>query len=257
LRLTSRQHELVRRVRRAARGAEPGVVVLDGEHLLTEALDAGIHVTAVLHDGRAAGLAARAEAAGARVHPASAGVLEAASPVQTSSGMVALAEWEPATLESVMTPAPALVLGLSDVQDPGNLGSAIRAADAFGATGVVSIGKAASPAGWRALRGSMGSVFHLPVGRASLADALAAARQHGLRIVATVLTGGTAPERLDLAAPTLLLLGSEGAGLGAAAIEAAGARLTIPMRPRVDSLNVAVASAVILHEARRQRADAA
>ena len=252
-RITSRQHAVVQRCRRIARRAEPDVVLLDGEHLVGEALDAAVRLELLLTDGRARALAARAQASGAVVYECSGSVLEAASPVQTPTGVVALAKWRPVSVDDALQGAEALVLGLCDVQDPGNVGSAIRSADALGATGVLILDGAAHPGGWKALRGSMGSTFRLPVGTGTLDEAIRAARKRGLQIAATVAAHGTAPQDSDLRAPTLVLLGNEGAGLNDSAVSQATMRLTIPMRGRVNSLNVAATAALLLYEARRQR----
>jgi len=141
-----------------------------------------------------------------------------------------------------------------DVQEPGNVGAMVRAAEAFGATGVVCCGASADAFGWKALRGSMGSALRLPVvSGVSTADALAAMRGLGVRVVATVPAGGARPESLDLRRPTALLFGGEGPGLPDDAVTAADARVSIPMRAPVESLNVAVAVALMTCEAARQR----
>jgi len=153
----------------------------------------------------------------------------------------------------VFARSPALVVAAVDVQDPGNLGTIIRSAAALGATGVVATAGGADPAGWKALRGAMGGTFHVPVARATLADAVAAARRHGARLVAAVATGGPPAARVDLTAATCLLVGNEGAGLPPGAMAATDVRVTIPMQGVADSLNVAAATAILLYEAGRQR----
>jgi len=153
----------------------------------------------------------------------------------------------------VFSAQPALVIGLVDVQDPGNVGSAIRSADALGATGLVAIGATADPSGWKVLRGSMGSAFRLPLARAELADAEAAARRSGSSILATTRHAGRALGDTDLSAASFVLFGHEGLGLPAEVVSGADLAVSIRMRPGVDSLNVAVAAALVLDEARRQR----
>jgi TrmH family RNA methyltransferase len=251
--VTSRQHAVVRRCRAAAAGDDPDLVLLDGEHLLHEALEAGVPIEVVLTDGRASQLAARARASGATAYEGTASVLQAASPVRTPSGVVALARWGTTTVAKAMTAPDACCLGLVGVQDPGNVGSAIRAADALEATGVLALDKTADPRAWKTLRGSMGSVFHLPIGQGTVADAMAEARHGGLSVFAAVADGGVPLPDLDLRGPALMLVGGEGAGLAPDVVSAATHRITVPMRPGVDSLNVAVTAALLLFEARRQR----
>jgi TrmH family RNA methyltransferase len=253
-RITSRQHEVVRRIRAASRHPAGGVVVLDGEHLVVEALDARLPVEIVLSAGAKSAVVARAQTSGALVYDASDAVIGAASPVRTPSGIVALTRWAPVAIEDAFRERDALVLGLVDVQDPGNAGSAIRAADALGATAVAALGATAHPGGWKALRGAMGSTFHLAVARGETEAAIAAARGRGLQILATVAGGGTPVENADFRKPTLVLLGGEGAGLPEDILSMADMAVTIPMRRRVNSLNVSVAAALVLYEARRQRA---
>jgi RNA methyltransferase, TrmH family len=255
LRITSRRHPIVQRCRRLAarRRDDPGVL-LDGGHLITEALGSGVPIEVLLTtDGGASELATRAQAAGATVYLCPPAVLEVASPVHTSSGVVAIASWEPAAAPALFARTPPLVLGLVDVQDPGNAGSSIRSADALGATGVAMLDGTADPAGWRALRGAMGSTFHLPIARASSAEILQHARRAGVAVAATVASGGQPADAVDLRAPWLVLLGNEGAGLTKDIVGQADMRLSVPMRPGVESLNIAVTAALVLYEARRQR----
>jgi TrmH family RNA methyltransferase len=257
-RITSRQHAFVRRCRdlAARRGETDGDVLLDGEHLLAEALAAGVPIEGVLTDGRAAEVVQRAREAGATIYDAIESVLEAASPVKHPSGVVSVVRWSPAEMSAVFDDPTPLVVGLVDVQDPGNLGSVIRAAAGLGATGVVVLDRSADPAGWRAMRGAMGSTFRVPVARASTADLLAEARRRGLRIAATSAERGEPIDRADLTRPLLILVGNEGAGLPEDLAAQADGTLTVPTGRGVESLNVAVTAALVLFEARRQRSGA-
>ena len=258
--LTSRQHPIVKRFRRlAARRSGETAILLDGEHLIAEAIASGLRLDTVLIDGRRTALARRAQEAGATIYETTAAVIAAASPVQSSSGIVAIAAWSPQPCAdglSAPAGAPPLALGLVDVQDPGNVGSAVRAAHALGATGVLALDRTADPAGWKALRGAMGSTFHFPVARCSLRDAVAEAKRRGLAIAAAVASEGSPIHEANLRQPLLVLLGNEGAGLPDDTVAGAAMRITIPMREGVDSLNVAATAALILYEARRQREDA-
>src|SRR4029079_1179462 len=113
--------------------------------------------------------------------------------------------------------------------------------------------KTADPRGWKTLRGSMGSIFHLPVGQGTVSDAMAEATHAGMSVIAAVAEGGVPLPELDLRGPALLLVGSEGAGLPADVQQKADERVTIPMRARRESLYVAVTAALLLFEMRRQR----
>ena len=255
-RISSRQNPIVNRFRDVARGERSGLMLLDGEHLLAEALGSNIEIEAVAFSERAAGaeLVRAAERAGARLFVVNAQVLAAISPVREPSGVVALALRREVSADDVFLKSPGLVVMLSDVQDPGNVGAAIRAAEGCGATGVVCSDATADPFGWKALRGAMGSTFRLPVAsRQPLADAIRRARARGFRVFATTARGGVPLPDCDLRVPAAVLLGSEGLGLPEALAAAADVRMTIPMQPPVESLNVAVAAALVLYEAARQR----
>ena len=108
-------------------------------------------------------LAGSLASAGAQLYTANPAVLEAASPVKSPTGIVAIARWQAAGVRQVLAAQPALVVCADRVQDPGNTGAIIRAAEAAGATGVVTTAGSADPFGWKALRGSMGSAFRLPI----------------------------------------------------------------------------------------------
>jgi TrmH family RNA methyltransferase len=263
-RISRRQDPVVTRFREVTKHhGEGDEVVLDGVHLLLDALRAGITVdvvvasTDLLDDPstEVQELWQLARHAQVPVHEATTAVIEAASPVRTPSGVVAIARWSLSPLTALWTPAPALVLGLVDVQDPGNAGAVIRSADGLGATGVVMIGATADPASAKTMRGAMGSSFRVPVARASLGETTRAARAAGLQVVATTAPASSSTElhAADLTGPLLVLLGNEGAGLPEHILRTADFRLSIDMRPGINSFNVAVTSALVLYEARLQR----
>lgn len=258
-RIASRQNPLVKRFRELARaGAADDEMLLDGQHLVEEALaaDLPIEVAAFAEkhaEGRLVALAARTRRAGARTLAVTDPVLAALSPVQHPSGVVAIARRPGSSVDGVFAKRPQLVVLLSDVQDPGNVGAIIRAADGCGASGIVAGQGTADPFGWKALRGAMGSTFRLPIARQPLGEAIAAARTAGVRVFAAVPRGGTPLPQCDLRSPAAVLLGGEGGGLPSRLLDQADVRLTIPMRPPVESLNVAIAAALILYEASRQR----
>jgi len=255
-RITSRQNAVVRQFRDVAQGIVPDAMLLDGDHLIQEALGSGVDVHIAAFSERLADsrLASRLQSAGTRVVVVSDSVVDAMSPVRSPSGIVAIAGRPAASLEGALAKAPALVLMLHDVQDPGNVGAVVRAAEGCGATGVVCSEHTADPFGWKALRGGMGSTFRLPLAvRQALPAAIAAARAGGLRIFATTARGGASLPECDLQVPAAILLGGEGGGLPPDLMDAADTRLTIPMHAPVESLNVAIAAALVVYEAARQR----
>ena len=266
--ISSRQNPLVKRVRELARGRAAGddgvvEVLLDGPHLLEEAWRSNVEISLAMvasdaADGRFADLASRAAAHGARVVTVPPSMLEAVSPVHAPSGIVAIARVPRAAMPDVLREKPPLLLVLDGVQDPGNVGAIIRAAEGCGATGVIAGPGCADPFSWKAVRGTMGSIFRLPVITvAEWTSVLQTLRHEQVRLIATVPRGGTPLTSADLDAPAAILLGGEGAGLSRQALDAADERLSIEMRGPVESLNVAVTAALILYEASRQRSHVA
>jgi RNA methyltransferase, TrmH family len=257
--ITSRQNPIVARYRAAARGESPDRILIDGAHLLADAAAAVRIVEAAVTSAAAESRSlSDVLTALARAHvdvtTVSAQVMDALSPVRTSTGIVALAERPEPDEAAVYATATPLVVIIVDVQDPGNVGAIVRVAEAAGATGVVAAGSCADPYGWKALRGSMGSALRLPViGASSGEEAMAAARRHRCRIASTVPRGGQSLFDAKLNGALAVLIGSEGAGIDRSLVDTGDERLTIPMRPPVESLNTAVAAALVLYEARRQR----
>lgn len=257
--ITSRRHAVVARCRALAQGRGPEEdLLLDGAHLVAEALDSGLGLDVLLVDDSRADTPVVARLTAAvpadrivRVAPA---VFPAVSPVRTPSGLVAIARRPRHSPADVLGGAgPLVVIGV-DVQDPGNTGALLRAAEAGGATGALFAGASADPWSWKALRGAMGSAFRVPLARmADARDAMAAARAAGLMLVAAVPAGGMSIYEADLTPPLALLLGGEGPGLPDDVVGAADVQVSIPMAGAVESLNVAVAGALLLYEARRQR----
>jgi RNA methyltransferase, TrmH family len=239
-------------------------LLLDGAHLVRDAAAAGLEfeVAAVstahlAGDTEQSALTEQLRRDGVEVLTVTEQVLGAMSPVRTPSGIVAIIRRPPAALADICQQREGLLLVIVDVQDPGNVGSLIRAAEAGGVTGVIVCGASASPFGWKALRGSMGSTLRLPVGTGVTVDAaLTCLKAFNTRTIATAATGGHDPDAVDWTGRTALLLGGEGAGLTSEVIAACDARVTIPMSPPVESLNVAAAGAVLIYAARRQRAGA-
>ncbi len=258
--ITSRHNPLVKQFRAVAASAGDALL-LDGPHLLEEAVTSGLEIDLVavrddIDQGPVAAAADRARRHGARVVTVTDSVLAAMSPVRSPAGVVAIARRPSLGLEAALDQPPQLVLLLADVQEPGNVGAIVRAADACGATGVIANEGTADPYGWKALRGSMGSAFRVAVAtRQPLVRAIHALRDRGIAIYAAVPRGGVALPRCDLRRAVAVILGGEGAGVTEELLAQADDRLTIPMRAPVESFNVATAAALVTYEAMRQRQD--
>ena len=255
--ITSRQHPIVKQFRDAAHGGS--LMLLDGWHLLAEAIRAEVRIETLAVCGPISvdqqALVERARLAEARIVEVSDAVLNALSPVNSPTGVVATARKPITDVAAMLRPAPPLVLAGLGIQDPGNAGAVIRSAAAAGATGVLVDEATADPWGWKALRASMGGVFRLPVTRSrSPMTTLAAWQSDGLVVAAAIPRDGVSIYEFDMTGPLVVLMGGEGPGLADEVLASVDARISIPMSGAVESLNVAVAAALVLYEAKRQRA---
>jgi TrmH family RNA methyltransferase len=248
---------------------------LEGAHLVEEALAAGVPLLAAylgpafLARDDGARLAAALESAGVPLTLVADEVLRRVADAEAPQGVVAVAAirrggdpaeaaqaiGERARRSAAGGPGVPVAVLAERVQDPGNLGTIVRAVDAAGGAGVVVTAGTVDPYSPKVLRASAGSLFHVPLLEVEdVAEALALLRPEGLAAAATLPVGGELPWRLDLRRPTLLLVGNEGSGLSPAAVTAARACVTVPMPGRAESLNVGVTAAVLLYEALRQAA---
>ncbi|HLK32774.1 MAG TPA: RNA methyltransferase, partial [Terriglobales bacterium] len=147
----------------------------------------------------------------------------------------------------------ALVVVVAGVQDPGNLGTILRSAEAFEASGILLGENTVSPYNSKVVRASAGSIFRIPMIKQDLKTALPALRKRGLRLLATSSHKGTALDLANLVSPVALLVGSEGAGLSREVMAQVDESVAIPHSPKVESLNAGVAASIVLYEAGRQR----
>jgi len=236
-------------------------LLLDGAHLVREARVSGLRFEAVavaaskLAEQTEEGLLARSLAdEGIDVVEATDSVFDALSPVRSPSGIVAIAGRSTATAAEICSRPDGLVLAAMDVQEPGNVGALLRAAEAAGCSGAFVCGISANPFSWKALRGSMGSALRLPiVAGMTTHQVLTCMRKSAMRTIAAVPRGGEDPDAIDWRGKVGLLLGGEGPGLTDEAIARCDACVSIPMAGTVESLNVAAAGAILVYAARRQR----
>lgn len=147
----------------------------------------------------------------------------------------------------------ALVVAVDGVQDPGNLGTIIRTADAVGATGVVVGRGTVDLYNSKTVRSTMGSLFHLPVVEGDLEELIPEAKRHHVRVVSTSLQAEANCYEHSFTGPTWLVVGNEGKGVSAQVQALVDDAVIIPMRGQAESLNVAMATSVLLYEAMRQR----
>ncbi len=216
-------------------------------HRASHVRDVYVLEDALASRGPLALIADAALEAGLFVHPVTPDVAHALSP--DCQGIVAVASSE--AVSSHLPDAPRLVAILSQVRDPGNAGAAIRVADAAGADAVVLAGDSVDPTNPKVVRATAGSLFHLPVVRAeSLADAVNAAREAGVTILAADVSGETelgSPQGPDLTGPTAWVFGNEAWGLTADEMALADHVVRIPIFGQAESLNLGTAAAVCLY----------
>ena len=259
--ITSRKNPLVQRARAARDGRESGLVFAEGVRLCEEALRAGVGLELVLYtrslaeDARGTELLENLRDACPAVYLVGEDVLDSVSDTKTPQGVVALAR-RPRTGREIVERAESvpLVVIIHRANNPSNAGAMLRVAEAAGATAVVLTKGSTDPLSAKALRGSMGSAFRLPLWTGpTLEEALAWCAERGIRTVATAASAESTHTELDWTLPRAVVVGPEAGGLTDVEARGADEGVRIPMREPVESLNVAVALAVVLYEAARQR----
>ena len=172
---------------------------------------------------------------------------------ETPQPVAALVGAPPFSSEEIVGGPLPLVAVLAGLQDPGNVGTLLRSAEAFGATGALLLPATATPWNPKCLRASAGSALRLPMlALESAGDAATLLRANRIRSYAAVPIGGSVPDALDLRKPVALWIGNEGAGLSAAELALCENRITISMPGAIESLNAAVAGSVLFYEVARQ-----
>jgi TrmH family RNA methyltransferase len=181
------------------------------------------------------------------------GALATESP-QPIAALVVPPDWTWAHLLGNPGETAPLLLVLAALQDPGNLGTILRSAEAFGAGGVLCLPGTVSAWNPKAVRASAGSVFRLPLLAATVDECFGRLLHAGVKILTTTMHAAEPAHLVDLASPVALIVGNEGNGVPAELAALADGALTIPCPGKVESLNAAVAASVLLYEASRQRA---
>ncbi len=259
--ITSRKNPLAQRARAARDGRERGLVFVEGVRLCEEALRAGVpfelalYTRALAEDARGAALLESLREACPAVHLAGEDVLDSVADTRTPQGVVALARRPQTGREAVEGAGGVpLVVVAHRANNPSNAGAMLRVAEAAGATAVVFTKGSTDPLSAKALRGSMGSAFRLPLWTGpTLEEALRWCEGRGIRTIATAAGATVLHTEIDWTLPRAVVMGPEAGGLSDEEMRAADEGVRIPMREPVESLNVAVALAVLLYEAARQR----
>lgn len=258
--ISSRSNANVKELRRLFHDASPdknGEIAVEGMHLVEEAIRSTLRVTNVYF----------AESARERAHkllpqlPRQTqaillpdDVFASVVPSESPQGVAATVRVNQYSLADALRPEPALLVLATGLQDPGNLGTIARAGEAFGATALVIAENTVSPWNWKSIRASSGSLFRVPVAKADAASVIAELRAGGIVVLATSSHKGASISKIDLTRPVALIVGNEGAGIPKHVLAHADEVVTIPHSDKVESLNAAIATSVVLYEASRQRA---
>ncbi|OOG68356.1 23S rRNA (uridine(2479)-2'-O)-methyltransferase [Ensifer sp. M14] len=230
----------------------------EGLKLVIDALDLGWKIKTLIYAKAAKGkphveqVAAKTFARGGLVLEVSEKVLSTITRRDNPQMVVGIFEQRYRALKDIRPELGETYVALDRVRDPGNLGTIIRTADAAGASGIILVGETTDPFSLETVRATMGSVFAMPIVRASADDFVKWQKQAGVKVVATHLAGSVDYRTIDYKSkPVVLLMGNEQAGLPEELAREAGALARIPQAGRADSLNLAIATGIMLFEARR------
>ncbi|NRG16183.1 RNA methyltransferase [Rhizobiales bacterium] len=239
--------------------AQSGLFVAEGLKLATDALDAGWNVRYlalgpdVRENDRAQQAAARARAKGALILEMPAQILSAVTRRDNPQMVVGVYEQKLLAPQEIRPKETDVWIALDHVRDPGNLGTIIRTADAVGASGVILVGDTTDPFAVEAVRATMGSLFHVPLAKMSREEFKSLAGRWPGTVAGTHLKGDKDYREVAYKSPTLLVMGNEQAGLPDDMAETCSDLVRIPQLGQADSLNLAVATAVMLFEIQRPR----
>lgn len=236
-----------------------GLYLAEGVRLVEEAVEAGAPITDILISGDVGSgkfdkIITLAQGMNVNLYEVNDMILEHVSDTKTPQGVVAvvkMSKGDPAAF--VKNKQNPLYLVLDGIQDPGNLGTMIRTADAVGATGVFLGRSCVDLYNPKVVRATMGSLYHLPVFEVELGEFLSQLQAQGVKVVGTAVDAQQTVFQADLTGATALVIGSEAHGLSPEVAEKVETKMSLPMPGRAESLNAAIASSVMMYEALRQR----
>ena len=260
-RIEGRHNAVVKELRAAFAHGEltpDGYCAIEGMRVLEEAIRSGLKFKAVFFRASAENRAERllpqlAAHVDTLVLPDK--LFASAVPSETPQGVAALVRCKTYKLDDVLTKSQSgPLVAIAGVQDPGNLGTILRSAEAFEARGVLLGEGTVSPFNSKVIRASAGSVFRVPLVQTKLSGILDQMRELGLRLIATSSHKGKPLDQANLTGPLVVFIGSEGAGLSRDLLAEMTEIVAIPHSPNVESLNAGVAASILLYEvARRKR----
>lgn len=261
-RVEGRHNNLVKELRQAFSRGEltgSGECAIEGFRIIEEAVRSGLRLRAVFFSESAEPRAHRllpqiSSHAEALLLPDK--LFAAAVPSQTPQGVAALVQCKKFTPEDVVeNSSPGPVLVIVGVQDPGNLGTAIRSAEAFNAKGILLAEGTVSAYNGKVIRASAGSAFRLPMAKITIEAALELLRARSFRLLATSSHKGTSLQQVELGNSAAIFIGNEGAGIEKKLLSQMDELIMIPHSPKVESLNAGVAASIVLYEASRKQGE--
>lgn len=260
--ITSLANPLVKEIRGLAlpkNRKASGLFVAEGLKLIADAVEAGwpirilVHASAVADEALEGRLAAHAHAHGGRVIAVSEAVLGKITRRDNPQTVVGVFAQKLTPVAAVHPRPDGVWVALENVRDPGNLGTVIRTVDAVGGEGVVLVGDTVDPFSIEAVRATMGSIFHVALARSNPAEFAALVKRWPGAVIGTHLKATADYRRVPYRSPALLVMGGEQAGLTLALAALCETLVKIPMAGKADSLNLAVATGVMLFEAMREK----
>ena len=259
--VSSRQNALVKDLRKAFTQGQPteqGCIAIEGLRIIEEAIRSGLRFQAIFLSESTRGQSTRLLpqiSSHTEILLLPDEVFRSAVDTETPQGVAALVKLKPAKLEDLIEQVSddLLLVAVAGIQDPGNLGTIIRSAEAFGARGVLLGQKTVSYANPKVVRASAGSLFREPLIRVKLEETLPLLKSHGVRVAASSSHKGQPLNQVDLTGPLALIIGNEGAGVPPEVLAEADELVMIAHSPKVESLNAGIAGAILLYEASRQR----
>jgi RNA methyltransferase, TrmH family len=261
-RIEGQHNALVKELRLAFSRREltaSGECAVEGVRIIEEAIRSGLRLRAVFVSESGQERAARLlPQVGSHVETVLVPdrLFAAAAPSETPQGVAALVHMKTHSLAGILgSSSSGLLVVVAGIQDPGNLGTILRSAEAFEAKGVLLGEGTVSPYNSKVVRASAGSIFRAPVVKVELEAAIARMRSEGIRLIAASSRKGTPLPGADLGGGIAIFIGNEGAGVDKKLVSAMDELVMIPHSPRVESLNAGIAASIILYEAARQRTE--
>ena len=258
-RIEGRHNSLLKELRQAFHRGEltpTGECAIEGFRVIEEAVRSGLRFRAVF-------VSEAGQARAAKLLPQIKSQVETvlvpdklfagAVPSDAPQGVAALVHVKPHTLDHLIENTSGPLLVVAGLQDPGNLGTILRSAEAFGSAGVVLAEGTVSLYNSKVVRASAGSVFRLAALKADLKEVMEKLRSRSIKLIATSSHKGTALPKADLGCKVAIFIGNEGAGLDKKLIAEMDELIMIPHSPRVESLNAGIAASIILYESARQK----